>query len=169
MKSFYDTPFYISCQRMLRPPFHCLKCASSIIPLPIFKPCFGKCILYHTSVIDYALLSAIIVYNTPQSSTGWKHIYYRQWCQCWSVLIGLLEKKKKTKRHLFSAAGQVSVGSHFLVLFTLCWNPAASAPGPRSFRTASLEVVSWGTQFEANSSTDLAFHKLCKQVFTLSH
>lgn len=97
MKSFYDTPFYISCQRMLRPPFHCLKCASSIIPLPIFKPCFGKCILYHTSVIDYALLSAIIVYNTPQSSTGWKHIYYRQWCQCWSVLIGLLEKKKRQK------------------------------------------------------------------------
>lgn len=97
MKSFDDTPFYISSQRMVIPPFHCLKCASSIIQILIFKPCLGKCILCGTSVIDYALLRAMIVYNTPQSSTEWKHIYYRQWCQCWSVLIGHLKTKARQK------------------------------------------------------------------------
>lgn len=75
----------------------CLKCASSIIQIPIFKPCFGKCILCGTCVIDYALLSAVIVYNTPQSSTGWRYIYYRQWCQCWSVLIGHFKTKARQK------------------------------------------------------------------------
>lgn len=66
------------------------KCASSSIQILIFKPCFGKCILCGSSVIDYTLLSAIIVYTMPQSSTGWKH---RQWCQCWSDLIGHLKTK----------------------------------------------------------------------------
>lgn len=75
----------------------CLKYASSIIQIPIFKPCFGKCILCGTCVIHYALLSAVIVYNTPQSSTGWRHIYYRQWCQCWSVLIGHFKTKARQK------------------------------------------------------------------------
>jgi len=59
------------------------------------------------------------------------------------------ENKSQTKRHLFAAAGQVRTGSHFLVLFTLCWNTAASAQGLLSLRTASREEVSvmdwvWG-------------------------
>lgn len=75
----------------------CLKCASSIIQIPIFKPCFGKCILCGTCVINYALLSAMIVYSTPQSSTTRRHIYYRQWCQCWSVLISHFKTKARQK------------------------------------------------------------------------
>lgn len=148
--------------------FTVLKSASSIIQILIFKPCFGKCILCGTSVINYALLSATIVYNTPQASTGWKHIYYRQWCQCWSVLIGRLRTKARQKGICFQWLVR-------LVLEVTSWclspNVGIQLPVlrvPFHSRTASLEA-SWWSWFGAISSTDLASHSLCRQVFTLSH
>lgn len=76
------------------------------------------------------------------------------------------ENKSQTKRPLSSGAAQVSTGSHFLVLFTLGWNTAASGQGPFSIRTTSLEVL-WWTQFGAISSPDLPFDKLCWQFLTM--
>lgn len=101
--------------------------------------CFTQChdCLQHTTVFHYTkthLLQTMVPVLI---------------CSYWPF-----QNKSQTKRHLFSVAGQVSTGSLFLVLFTLCWNTAASAQGPLSLRTTSLEEL-WWTQ--ANSSTDLPF------------